>query len=297
MNKFVVLLLLFGVLGCQAQKPSMDIEVIEDIVYNDGPDSDDKKHKLDLYLPVAIDHPPLLLWIHGGAWAFGDRKGEEELARRFAENGVAVAAMSYRLSPATWANPPKIGGVEHPAHIEDVAMAFDFLYKHAQKYGYDQSNLFVSGYSAGGHLSALLVLDERYLAAKGRKLADVKAAIPLAGAYDMIDYYESHKTYRGKEFADAHVKGVFGDSMEDLKDASVTTWLGSSAVPMLVIAESETTDYTKVFEEAANGTEDANISFHYLPDETHRSYFFDLVDPQGRHLSQIIEFIAAQSRS
>ncbi len=297
MNRFVVLLLIFGVLGCQAQKPSMAIEVIEDIAYNDGPDSDDKKHKLDLYLPVAIDQPPLLLWIHGGAWAFGDRKAEEQLARRFAENGVAVAAMSYRLSPATWANPPKIEGVEHPAHIEDVAMAFDFLYKHAQKYGYDRSNLFVSGYSAGGHLSALLVLDERYLAARGRKSADVKAAIPLAGAYDMVAYYESHKSYRGKEFADAHVKGVFGDSMEDLKDASVTTWLRSSEVPMLVIAESETTDYTKVLEEAANGTEDANISFHYLPDETHKSYFFDLVDPRGKHLSQIIEFIAAQSRS
>jgi len=288
MSKQHLVVLLIAFAGCVAQSQDSTVGVVEDIKYYNGSGSDDEKHRLDLYLPASDMKAPLLLWIHGGAWAFGDRKAEGQLAGRFAAEGIAVAAISYRLSPATWAEPPKTVGVQHPAHIADVARAFDFLLENANGFGYDHDNIFVGGYSAGGYLSALLVLDGRHLNKVGRDIRDIRASIPLAGAYDLVRYHEVHDSSRGEQFADEHVKGVFG---EDLIDSSVTTWVSHAAVPMMVVAESETAGYTKSFEEAVQQAGVTNISFQYLTQETHKSYLADLGASNSKHREAIVDFI------
>jgi acetyl esterase/lipase len=51
---------------------------------------------LDLFLPDDVESPPLIFWIHGGAWMVGDRKwcGLKDKTER----GYAVASVDYRLS-------------------------------------------------------------------------------------------------------------------------------------------------------------------------------------------------------
>ena len=61
------------------------------------------------------------------------------------EQGYAVVAVNYRLSPA----------VKCPAHVEDVAQAFAWTRKNIGKYGGDQDRIFVGGGSAGGHISLI----------------------------------------------------------------------------------------------------------------------------------------------
>ena len=127
-----------------------------DLAYYEGADFSDEKHRLDLIIPS--DQPVLatMLWIHGGAWAFGDRKNDLDLARAFAREGIAVASMSYRLSRGDWRGEAfPSTGVQHPEHVKDVARAFAWLYANAEDYGLDNSKFVVSGFSAGGHLSAL----------------------------------------------------------------------------------------------------------------------------------------------
>ena len=61
------------------------------------------------------------MWIHGGGWSIGDRSDATALALRFAERGLAVAAISHRLSNAAWLNPEASqSGVVHPAHVQTV---------------------------------------------------------------------------------------------------------------------------------------------------------------------------------
>ena len=124
---FIFLTLLIVSCSAQSQELSSTYSVneIQDIVYHSGTDATNK-HKLDLYLPVERTDAPLLLWIHGGAWAFGSRKDDRNFARNLASSGIAVASVSYRLSPALWVNPPKRSGIEHPEHIRDIARAFNF---------------------------------------------------------------------------------------------------------------------------------------------------------------------------
>ncbi|MEO1654918.1 MAG: alpha/beta hydrolase [Bacteroidota bacterium] len=293
-SSFLLLLLFFA---CEAQEDkdynqSLKVKEILDLTYM--PSSPLDKHKLDLYIPQNTTNPPLLIWIHGGAWAFGDRKKERELARRFAEKGIAFAALSYRMSPALWADSTRKEGIQHPAHIKDVAAAFAYLKNKASKYNYNEQNLFVSGYSAGGHLSALLAMDPRYLAKHQLSPQDIRAAIPIAGAYDLMDYYEVIKKHRGKLFADQHVRGVFGEKDQDIQDASVINYIPNLNRPTLMISEDNTYNYTLVFEKAIPEAFKKWITFWHIREENHASLRKDLDQPQSKYRDRIIQFILAQ---
>ncbi|MCL2078337.1 MAG: alpha/beta hydrolase [Oscillospiraceae bacterium] len=112
-----------------------------DIVYRE---IGDIKLRLDIFLPDDVKNPPLILWIHGGAWMMGDRKwcGMQGQIDR----GYAVASIDYRLSTVA----------PFPACIEDCKYALAFLRKNANQYPIDFSRVCACGDSAGGHLAALM---------------------------------------------------------------------------------------------------------------------------------------------
>ena len=99
---------------------------------------------LDLYLPSQVyKNPPLLVWIHGGAWMRGSK---ESINLGFVEMGFAMASIEFRLS----------GISRFPAQIHDIKAAIRFLRFVASDYGYDATNLGILGVSSGGHLAALV---------------------------------------------------------------------------------------------------------------------------------------------
>src|SRR5262249_4774312 len=152
---------------------NFEVEAVTDIDYHGGKDADKVRHRLDLFLPKGQKDYPVLVFVHGGAWTKGSKKGFEGLARLFASNGVGTAITNYRLSPQ----------VKHPAHAQDVAMAVAWVHKHIAKHGGRPDQLFLSGHSAGGHLVALLGTDPAYLEAAGVPLKDIKGGIPISGGY------------------------------------------------------------------------------------------------------------------
>lgn len=274
---------------------AQELQEYPDLAYHDGADFSDEKHRLDLVMPASGEATATLLWIHGGAWAFGDRKNDLELARAFARDGIAVAVMSYRLSPGNWRDESfPADGVQHPEHIIDVARAFAWLHANAESYGLAQDRLFVSGFSAGGHLAALLALDPRYLAAHALAPSDMVAAIPVAGGYDLAAYYNAIEDGLGEEIAIAHVLGVFGPR-ERLPDASPLTYLDQASRPMLVLTEGETADYTRIFDTAVAAADLSElISFSYYDEETHASLLAMLSEDVSPARDEITDFINAQ---
>ena len=235
-----------------------------------GSDALDRQ-KLDLYVPKGEGPWPVLLWIHGGAWAVGHRRQEEALARRFAERGIAVAAADHRMSKALWIDPKLLEGVEHPVHVEDVATAFAWLRKHAATYRLDRNKMFVGGFSSGAHLSALLATDAKYLKTHGIDATAIRGALPVSGAYDMEAYYKTHLEANGEKMAREHVLAVFGTEEGALRDASPTTHMKETQVPMLVLSEADTSGYTALFEEAARKAGLDRIRFRDFPKRTHRT--------------------------
>jgi acetyl esterase/lipase len=86
---------------------------------------------LDLYMPENETNPPLIMWIHGGAWMYGDRKWVGMLWQ--VERGYAVASVDYRLT----------GQGVFPDHIIDCKDVLIYLKENVEKYGYDATRIVV----------------------------------------------------------------------------------------------------------------------------------------------------------
>jgi acetyl esterase/lipase len=292
MKKVVIFFLLaFSVTGLYAQ----NFKTIYDLSYNTAADAHEKQ-QLDLYLPEGISGYPIMIWIHGGAWAFGSRKQEQELASQFASRGIAVAAVSYRLSPGTWADPKFDTGIAHPEHIKDIALAFKWVREHAGTYEYSKEKIFVSGYSAGGHLAALLVTDQHYLEDLGLSTDHIKGVIPIAGAYDIVSYHDSHYRYNGPEMAEKHVKAVFGKTEEAMTDASPTNFVSNLSTPMLLISENQSYDYTKLFENVLKKQQKDMVQYLHVRELNHKQFYANLAQAESsKYRQQIIDFIQGLS--
>jgi acetyl esterase/lipase len=105
--------------------------------------------RLDAFLPKTPGVHPAVLVIHGGAWRFGDKGQLRTFAAKLASEGYAAFAISYRLAPKH----------KHPAQIEDCRQAARWIVDNAKKYQVDTERLGAYGYSAGGHLAALLAVE------------------------------------------------------------------------------------------------------------------------------------------
>jgi len=146
---------------------SNEVTVHEDVTYAEreaGEQQTAGTLELDLYLPSGDNPAPLIIYIHGGAWTGGTRKGTRGV-ERFAERGYAVASIEYRLSyipddvePAFWI--PESNDVngprgKFPDHIVDVKAAIRWLRAHADEYNLDPDRFATWGSSAGAHLATL----------------------------------------------------------------------------------------------------------------------------------------------
>lgn len=258
---------------------SLQLVELNDLSYIDSPSTkNDSLQQLNLIVPESASNIPLLIWIGGGAWAYGDRHAEMDLARMFAREGMAVASLSHRMSPAIWRDPELSDGVQHPAHVQDIAAAFKWLYDHADMYGYDQDQVFIGGYSSGGHLAALLSMDAKYLKEVGLERQHIKGVIPIAGAYDIANYHEAFLNGSRPELAKLHVEAVFGNTEAKWLDASPTSYAESITVPMLLISERNSFNYTRILEEKIRAVEFSDFEVIHVREMGHGDFW--------KHLSQ-----------
>ena len=102
------------------------------------------RQKLDLYLPNGGTNLPLIIYIHGGAFRTGSKRDQVPL--EYVPLGYAVASVDYRLSQ----------DAVFPAQIQDCKAAVRWLRANAATYRLDSDRFAAWGYSAGGHLAALL---------------------------------------------------------------------------------------------------------------------------------------------
>lgn len=100
----------------------------------------------DVYMPHGEGPFPGMLVVHGGAWRLGTRAQLAAVAARFAEHGYTAVAISYRLAPAS----------QFPAQLYDTEAAVRWMRANAKQFRIDPDHIGGFGYSAGGHLVALV---------------------------------------------------------------------------------------------------------------------------------------------
>ncbi|MCG3749171.1 alpha/beta hydrolase [Amycolatopsis sp. Poz14] len=92
---------------------------------------------------------PVLVYIHGAGWVFGDFHTHERLVRELAAGtGAAVVFPEYSRSPE----------VRYPVAIEENYAAVKWVVQHGAEKGLDTTRIAIAGDSVGGNMTAALTL-------------------------------------------------------------------------------------------------------------------------------------------
>lgn len=192
---------------------------------------DDPKRQLDLYLPGGRDFP-LVVFVHGGGWAWGDRTQSfggadvyRNIGRFLASKGVGAAVIGYRLVwPLDW-----------QSQVGDVARAVAWVQAQAAARGGSRDRIFLMGHSAGAQLAARVATDPSWLEKEGGSPAGLCGVVAVSGAgYDLgdIDTYRDgfDPLYFAERFGGSRLDGTWW------RDASVLPWIDAGDPPFLVVS-------------------------------------------------------------
>ena len=140
-----------------------------DLAYADG-----ERHKLDLFTAHTAG-APLHMFLHGGYWQRGDRRANHFVAEGLCAHGVNVAMVGYDLCPSV--------GLDDIVAQARAALAW--LWRNADRLGFDAERIQVCGHSAGGHLAAMLMATD--WPGQGADLpADlIHSGVAVSGLYEL----------------------------------------------------------------------------------------------------------------
>jgi arylformamidase len=117
--------------------------LLSDISYGEHADE-----LLDLYLPTTGNSSKLQVYIHGGYWQELSKTESSFAAQNFQQQGHYFAVLNYSLAP----------NASLSEIVEQNRKAIAWLYQHAENFGYDADQIFISGSSAGAHLAMMMAL-------------------------------------------------------------------------------------------------------------------------------------------
>ena len=247
--------------------------VVRDIVYRKDDNETKGRNKLDIDLPRGKTGYPVLFWIHGGGLHSGDKSKIAEVAGRFVAEGIGVVSANYRLYPEAI----------YPVQIEDVADAFSWVHRNIANRGGDPEKLFVSGGSAGGHLTALLTLNDAFLKKRGLTSGAIRGSIPISGLMDV------------SRVGGARRKGVWGEKAYTHRVASPLNHARKDAPPLLLLhAEHDTLDrrqQNQAIFVALKKAGHPDVAIHELKDRSHNSIRPNLADQNDTGAGHILKFI------
>jgi arylformamidase len=132
------------------------------------------------YFPAGAARAPLFVFIHGGYWQRNDKDIFAFLAEGPRAHGIDVAVVGYTLAP----------DVRLTDIVGEIRQALSVLRERADEFGFDHDRLFVGGWSAGGHLTAIVSGHPAF-----------RGGLPISGIFDLepiaLNYLKGHPAFRG----------------------------------------------------------------------------------------------------
>jgi len=200
----------------------------------------------------ARDKAPTLLFIHGGYW----QNRAKEVFTQFAEgpmaHGINVALIGYTLAPD--ATLEEI--------VAEIHAGIDFLSRELPALGGDASGFVVSGWSAGGHLTAMALSNP-----------NVRAGMAISGIYDLEPIRHSYLNEKlGLDEAMSRRNSPIMQAGGPAKPLSLV--VGSAELPLL---RKQTADFAG--HRARYGLP---VTYEEIPGANHFSILNELLSPTGR---------------
>ncbi|CAN5808355.1 hypothetical protein BH11BAC4_BH11BAC4_16900 [soil metagenome] len=223
----------------------------------------------------------VFIFIHGGNWNSGNKSLYSFLGSRLARKNVVAVIINYPLSP----------DAKYDEMALACAKAVQWTKENIKKYGGDSSRIFISGHSAGGHLAALISVDNTYFE-KLNITNPIKGTILIdAAGLDMYDYLKKENFHEGHTY----IKTFTNDSAQWRKSSPIY-FLDKSDPPMLIYRGGKT--YPSIIEsnekfilairKFAPGTP------YYIQEyKKHVPMIFQYLNSYNVHYREIIDFMNA----
>jgi arylformamidase len=142
----------------------------------DIPYGDDAAETFDLFEDPAHGRAqPLLVFIHGGYWRSLSKNEFSWVAPPFVAKGVKVAVVDYGLAPA----------VPLETIVKQNLRAIAAMWRDAARLGIDRDRIVVSGHSAGGHLTAMMLAARWDEFDPALPRAVVHGGVAISGVFDL----------------------------------------------------------------------------------------------------------------
>jgi arylformamidase len=200
---------------------------------------------------------PTLVYIHGGYWQANDKEPYAFLGEGLLPAGFNLALVEYTLAPQ--ASLDQI--------VAEIRAAVAWVIDHATELGGDPRRVYVAGHSAGGHLTAMVMVEPR-----------VAGGIAISGIYDLEPIRLNYLNEK------------LGLDPEGAARNSPIRHLPSAAAPLVVaVGLGELPELVRQSEEYARAWRGRGLPGEYLPlaEHDHFSILEELARPGGRLLAAL----------
>lgn len=200
----------------------------------------------------AADNAPTLLFIHGGYWQMRSKEVFTVVAEGPMAHGINVALIGYTLAPDATLD----------EIVAEIHAGIDFLAGQLPALGAAAEGIVVSGWSAGGHLTAMALSHPK-----------VRAGMAISGIYDLEPI--RHSYLNEKLRADEAMSRRNSPMMQEggpLKPLSLV--VGSAELPLL---RKQTADFA--CHRARFGLP---VTYEEIPGADHFTIMHEMMSPKGR---------------
>lgn len=117
---------------------------------------------------------PIQMFFHGGGWRSMDKDAFDYIARTFHRHGVMTVVVNYALCPA----------VTIDELVRQCRESIAWTFRNAAKYGGDSTRIFISGHSAGAHVTAMAAVTD-WNSHAGIPRDVIKGVTAISGLYEL----------------------------------------------------------------------------------------------------------------
>lgn len=111
----------------------------------------DTPNTMTAYFAFEQQKAPAIVIFPGGGYSYRSPHEGEDVAKFYQSNGIHAFVVNYRVYP-----------YKFPVPLMDAQRAIKIIKKNSDKYGIDETKIFVIGFSAGGHLASSVAILEDF---------------------------------------------------------------------------------------------------------------------------------------
>jgi arylformamidase len=209
-----------------------------------------ERNRIDFFKAGA--NAPTLMFIHGGYWQMRAKEAFSLFAAGPMAHGINVALIGYTLAPE--ATLEQI--------VAEIHAGIDFLAGRLPELGGDANRIAASGWSAGGHLTAMAMSNPR-----------IKGGVAISGIYDLEPIRHS---YLNEKLRLDEAMSLRNSPMMQASGATkpLALTVGAAELPLL---RRQTADFAG--HRAKYGLP---VSYEEIPGADHFSIMDQMLSPKGR---------------